>query len=72
MLSNFMILAFFLEAVLLHNLLKETSVDLCSLFFTQEQKSKKKGREWAKKSLNLPSGKPKYLEICQNCPQKNF
>ena len=33
MLHNFMILAFFWMWVLLHNLLKETSLDSCSLFF---------------------------------------
>ena len=44
MLPNFMILAFFLEAVLLYNFLKETSVDLCSLFIHTGAEIKKKGK----------------------------
>ena len=63
--AQFQDISIFLEAVLLDSLLK-TSVDLFSLFFTQDQKSRKKGTEGAKKGLKLPSGKPKYLEICLN------
>ena len=45
MLPNFMILALSWRQFYLHNLLKETSVDLCSLFFHTGAEIKKKREE---------------------------
>ena len=73
MLPNFNKLAFFWRPFYSIASKKKLLLPYPSFSLTQEQKSRKKGREWAtKKSLKLPSGKPKYLEICLNWPPKNF
>ena len=60
MLLNFKILAFFWRQFYSIASKKRLLLSYPSFFSTQEQKSRKKGREWATNSLKLPSGKPKW------------
>ena len=72
MFPNFKILVFFWRQFCSIASKKKLLLTYPSFFPHRSRNQEKKGREWAKKSLKLPSGKPKYLEIYLNWPQKMF
>ena len=71
MLPNFKILVVFWRQFCSITSKKNFLLTYPSFFPHRSWNQEKKGREWAKKSLKLPSGKLKYLEICLNWPPKN-